>query len=207
MEQETWEPTEPGDLKIGDYIRIDQRWFDHPFERRFMRISSDRELGIIRDKQLTRIFVDRARAEEGAGGPAAAAAQAAAPAVDATPPADAPASAAPAEAAVEVAETLVVVDPAAEAAKEAKLRAEQRTALEGAKARDRHTRERAHADAEHAQLRQSGFRGRRGRIRRFPGRHPQQQHFATGADVARGAAGTQRFDWPCWAATPCGSLV
>ncbi|MEJ0099807.1 MAG: HD domain-containing phosphohydrolase [Pseudomonadota bacterium] len=140
MEQEAWEPTEPGDLKIGDYIRIDHRWFDHPFERRFFRISTDKELGIIRDRQLTRVFVDRARAEEGAGGVATAA--------QAAPATDAAAGTAPAEGTaptggVEPPETLVIIDPAAEAAREAKFRAEQRTALEGAKARDRHTRERA----------------------------------------------------------------
>ncbi len=144
-EREVWEPATGDDLKIGDYIRIDHRWFDHPFERRMFRISTDAEIATIRDQQLTRVFVDRTPAEEqeppppepaeaaasdaaaraSAGGEEAAAQEAAAP-----ESAEAPAEASPAE-------------KAAEAARLAALLAEQRTAIESARARDRHTRERA----------------------------------------------------------------
>ena len=64
MEQEVWEPATGDDLKVGDYIRIDHRWFDHPFDRRMFRISANAEIATIRDQQLTRVFVDRTPAEE-----------------------------------------------------------------------------------------------------------------------------------------------
>lgn len=46
------------DLKIGDYIRIDHRWIDHPFERRRFRIASEQEIALIREHELTRVFVE-----------------------------------------------------------------------------------------------------------------------------------------------------
>jgi len=162
-DRESWEPATADDLKIGDYIRIDHRWFDHPFERRMFRISSDKEIGTIREKELTRVFVDRtpvldqpaagapavpdSGAAEGAAAPSPAppaAANAPAPAAptaasqDATSP---PASASPPAAAPVEAPT--AAETQLEAARERALRAEQRAALEAAKARDRHTRERA----------------------------------------------------------------
>lgn len=131
-DRETWEPATADDLKIGDTIRIDHRWFDHPFERRMFRITTEREIAIIREQELTRVFVDRTPVvgektpEEVAAAPAANGAepgQAAAPAAESAPP-----------------------PPTADngnAAREAAQRAEQREALEAARARDRHTRERA----------------------------------------------------------------
>jgi hypothetical protein len=144
-EREVWEPAEAGDLKVGDYIRIDHRWFDHPFDRRMFRISSEKEIATIRDKELTRVHVDRSSPEE--------AAVPAAPPLNETPPPAAPAtngSAAPDTAAspegtapVDDAGAAILVDAEAEALREAARRAEQREALEAARARDRHTRERA----------------------------------------------------------------
>jgi len=143
-EKEAWEPAEACDLKVGDRIRIDHRWFDHPFDRRMFRISSEKEIAIIRDKELTRVHVDRG-----------AAADAVLPQVppDTAPPAangvaaDGSATpdgaAAPEGAATEDAGAAVLVDAEAEAAREAQRRAEQREALEAARTRDRHTRERA----------------------------------------------------------------
>lgn len=60
-EEQHWEPIEIDRLQIGQYIRINHRWFDHPFERRMFQISAQRELDIIREAQLTRIFVDADR--------------------------------------------------------------------------------------------------------------------------------------------------
>lgn len=131
-----WEPAEAGDLKVGDYIRIDHRWFDHPFERRMFRITTEKEIAIIRDTELTRVFVDRtptAQETEAAGVPEATApAEAAAP-VEGAASADA-AAAVPAA---------PPVDPKVEAAREAAKLAEQREGLAAARARDKVTRERA----------------------------------------------------------------
>jgi hypothetical protein len=160
-EREVWEPAEAGDLKVGDYIRIDHRWFDHPFDRRMFRISSEKEIAVIREKELTRVHVDRSPPEEAAPPPAppvneahspvaAAPDGSAAPDAPAAPDSTAANDAAPADAAapdaaapVEDAGAAILVDAEAEAAREAARRAEQREALEAARARDRHTRERA----------------------------------------------------------------
>jgi hypothetical protein len=144
-EREAWTPAEAGDLKVGDSIRIDHRWFDHPFERRMFRISSEKEIGIIRDKELTRVFVDRG-VEEGAEGGATENA----PAVEGVPeqgaePADT-AAVSPAEGVAPAAAT----EPASPApqqkikvADDTARMALQREALAAAQVRDRHTRERA----------------------------------------------------------------
>ena len=155
-EQEAWEPAEAGDLKVGDRIRIDHRWFDHPFDRRMFRISSEKEIAIIRERELTRVHVDRSPPEDTAAALAAAAAAAAATepgnaAAPATPDAAgandgalASTATAPADAAAgEDVGAAILVDAEAEAAREAAQRAEQREALEAARTRDRHTRERA----------------------------------------------------------------
>ncbi|HTQ36663.1 MAG TPA: DUF3391 domain-containing protein [Steroidobacteraceae bacterium] len=131
-DREAWEPATAGDLKIGDYIRIDHRWFDHPFERRMFRIGSDKEIAIIREQELTRVFVDRTPVLDKAA-PAA-------------PPMAAPESTAPANGdapAGDAAPVAAAASPDDEAARQRALRAEQRMGLEAAKARDRHTRERA----------------------------------------------------------------
>src|SRR5690349_7620773 len=59
--QDPWEPIEIGQLRVGHYIKINHRWFDHPFVRRMFQISSEREIQTIRDVELTRIFVDQKR--------------------------------------------------------------------------------------------------------------------------------------------------
>jgi hypothetical protein len=148
-EREAWTPAEAGDLKVGDSIRIDHRWFDHPFERRMFRISSEKEIGIIRDRELTRVFVDRGAqpgaeggatenapavegvSEQGAAPADATATQAAVPAEGAPPAGGAaePASSAQAQ-------KVQVADDSARLAL-------QREALAAAQIRDRHTRERA----------------------------------------------------------------
>jgi hypothetical protein len=138
-----WEPAEAGDLKVGDYIRIDHRWFDHPFERRMFRISSEKEIATIRDTELTRVFVDRTPPpEETQQTPPAAEPLAAAPAsAEAATPAE---GAAPADdAAAAPAAPAAPPDPKIEAARQAAKLAEQREALAAARARDKVTRERA----------------------------------------------------------------
>jgi len=129
-----WESAEAGDLKVGDYIRIDHRWFDHPFERRMFRITAEKEIATIRDIELTRVFVDRSPAAEPAP-------EAAAPAV-AQEPAPSPEGVVTEEAAAP-AESVPPPDPAVEAAREAAILAAHREALDAAKARDQVTRERA----------------------------------------------------------------
>jgi hypothetical protein len=99
------------------------------------RISSDREIAIIREKELTRVHVDR-RQPSGESGDAQK--DAAAEVKPESTPMDNPSSAATAG----TEQTPPQPDPAA-AARAAALRAEQRTALDAAKARDRHTREQA----------------------------------------------------------------
>ncbi len=85
QDSESWEPIEAAQLQIGLHIRINHRWFDHPFVRRSFQISSEREIAIIREVQLTRMFVDRSQS---AAAPASAE-PAAEPVVDAAPAVDA----------------------------------------------------------------------------------------------------------------------
>ncbi len=144
-ETEAWTPAEAGDLKVGDSIRIDHRWFDHPFERRMFRISSDKEIDIIRDKELTRVFVDRGVEQAGAEG----AAPENAPPVEGVPEQAAAApEPAPAEGAAPAAAASTEVAPPAPVEKikvsdDTARMAQQREALAAAQIRDRHTRERA----------------------------------------------------------------
>ncbi len=78
--------------------------------------------------------------------------------------------------------------PAAEAAREAKLRAEQRIALEGSRgARSTHARTRD-PDTGPCSVRGTRTRPWRSRASWISSSHPQQQHFAAGADVTHGAA-------------------
>lgn len=78
--EERWEPADVGLLQVGEYIRIDHRWFDHPFTRRMFRIGSDKEIAIMRDVSLTRVFVDRNNPAPGVAAAAEPVADAAAPA-------------------------------------------------------------------------------------------------------------------------------
>jgi hypothetical protein len=128
--QEVWDSVDPVQVKVGDRIRIDRRWFDHPFERRLFQIDSEREIGLLRNAELKNVFVQRL--EQGAA-PAAAPVAAA--------PADGPVPAAAADPAVEIADA-----GEAEAARRAEVAArlaEQREGLAAAHAREVVTRERA----------------------------------------------------------------
>lgn len=46
---------------MGHYIKINHRWFDHPFVRRIFQITSEDEISIIRNARLTKLYVDHAR--------------------------------------------------------------------------------------------------------------------------------------------------
>ena len=56
-----WLPISIDELRVGHYIRLDYAWFRHPFSRGDFRISSQREIDIIRAQHLTRLRVDLAR--------------------------------------------------------------------------------------------------------------------------------------------------
>lgn len=56
-QQEGWESAQGAQLRIGQYIRIDHRWFEHPFVRRMFQISTEKELEILRQTEPTRVFV------------------------------------------------------------------------------------------------------------------------------------------------------
>ena len=146
-DKDSWEPIEASQVQIGHYIKINHRWFDHPFVRRMFQITSEREIAIIRDVELSRMFVDLRRSTG-----AAAVEPAPAPAVPAAPTvptvdaaADAAAApvdqAAPADAAVAEPE---VDEQAEKAAEQARLN-QQRESLAAARARDRVTHERGQA--------------------------------------------------------------
>ncbi|MET0281112.1 MAG: HD domain-containing phosphohydrolase [Steroidobacteraceae bacterium] len=64
INQEVWDSVDPVQVKVGDRIRIDRRWFDHPFERRLFQVDSEREIGLLRNAGLQHVFV--ARLEQGA---------------------------------------------------------------------------------------------------------------------------------------------
>jgi HD-GYP domain-containing protein (c-di-GMP phosphodiesterase class II) len=130
---DSWEPIEADQLQIGLHIKINHRWFDHPFVRRSFQISSEREIATIREVQLTRMFVDRSRSAAPASAEAAAPVS---PAVSAEVPAE------PAEPAAEVA---APVDTLAEAHAETARIKLQRVSLDSARARDRVTHERVQA--------------------------------------------------------------
>lgn len=141
-EEVNWEPIEADGLQVGHFIKIDQRWFDHPFVRRSFQISSERELAIFREAKLERVFVDRARSKvSGAASDSQPERDKAAPAAETTAPLDDAA-----KARVEAAAAAQAAAEAAEAAKAeaARIRA-QRVSLDAASARDRVTLERARA--------------------------------------------------------------
>lgn len=146
-ETQVWEPATADDLRVGDHIRIDHRWFDHPFDRRMFRISADAEIAIIRDQALTRVFVDRTPAQEQEPAPPSDEAETAAGEIPSAGEAVAEGAAPPDGAAPQpteaAPESLSPAELAAEAARIAAQLAEQREAIESARARDRHTRERA----------------------------------------------------------------
>lgn len=123
-----WEAIEPDQLQIGMTIKIDHRWFDHPFVRRSFQISSEREIGIIREVKLTRVFVDRSKPAK--------------PERDAKAEETGEAGAGPEAGTPEAAAAEAAAAAAAEQTEAQRIKA-QRISLEAASARERHTLERA----------------------------------------------------------------
>ncbi|MEO6186832.1 MAG: HD domain-containing phosphohydrolase [Steroidobacteraceae bacterium] len=130
---DSWEPIEAAQVQIGHYIKINHRWFDHPFVRRMFQITSEREIAIIRDVELSRMFVDHRRS-------AVLGAAAEEPVAAAAPPGEA----VPAEGAVAAASAAADEEQAAKIAEQARINA-QRESLAAARARDRVTLERGQA--------------------------------------------------------------
>jgi len=85
--QEAWQSVSVDQLQVGQFIRLGHRWFEHPFLLNRFRIESDKEIAIIRDARLTRLFVDLSRSD-------ASVTASATPAVAQTDTDDAPAQAA-----------------------------------------------------------------------------------------------------------------
>jgi hypothetical protein len=59
--QETWQAVDVDQLRVGQFIRLGHRWLEHPFPLNRFRIASDKQIAIIRDARLSRIFVDPGR--------------------------------------------------------------------------------------------------------------------------------------------------
>jgi Domain of unknown function (DUF3391) len=68
-----WQPIAADQLRIGHFVRIGDRWFDHPFLQSRFRITTPDELALIRAAGLSRLFIDPSRsqaARTGGVGPA-----------------------------------------------------------------------------------------------------------------------------------------
>lgn len=63
MSSVAWQPIEADALQIGDFVRIGDRWFKHPFLQSSLRITTAEELVALRAAGLTRIFIDPARSK------------------------------------------------------------------------------------------------------------------------------------------------
>ena len=61
MIAESWQPLSVDALRVGQFIRLGHRWFEHPFLMNRFRISSENEIAIIRNAQLTKLYIDVAR--------------------------------------------------------------------------------------------------------------------------------------------------
>lgn len=71
MTREAWQQVHVDELQVGQFVRLGHRWFEHPFLLNRFRIASEREIAIIRDAGLTRIFIDPARCgDESSAAPA-----------------------------------------------------------------------------------------------------------------------------------------
>ena len=83
MNSVAWQPIGADQLRIGHFLRIGDRWFDHPFLQSRFRITTADELALIRAASLSKLFIDPARSQGiraggGSGGGAASAAETAA---------------------------------------------------------------------------------------------------------------------------------
>jgi len=60
---ESWQPISIDALRIGHFVRLGHRWFEHPFLLNRFRIASDHDIAIIREARLSKLFVDLARSD------------------------------------------------------------------------------------------------------------------------------------------------
>ncbi len=63
MNSAAWQPIAAEQLRVGHFVRIGDRWFDHPFLQSRFRISTADELALIRAAGLSRLFVDPSRSQ------------------------------------------------------------------------------------------------------------------------------------------------
>lgn len=68
MDSVAWQPIGADELQIGHFVRIGDRWFDHPFLQSSFLITTAEELAAIRAAGLSQILVDPARSRP-AGAP------------------------------------------------------------------------------------------------------------------------------------------
>jgi Domain of unknown function (DUF3391)/HD domain len=59
--EDNWVAIRADQLRVGQYIKINHSWFDHPFVRRIFQITSEEEVAIIRNGRLTKLYVDHGR--------------------------------------------------------------------------------------------------------------------------------------------------
>lgn len=58
-----WLPIKPQGLRVGLYVRLDCRWFDHPLPRSTFKLTSQREIDIIIKYRISRILYDPERSD------------------------------------------------------------------------------------------------------------------------------------------------
>ncbi len=63
MTPESWQPISVDALRIGHFVRLGHRWFEHPFLLNRFRIASEHDIAIIREARLANLFVDLARSD------------------------------------------------------------------------------------------------------------------------------------------------
>lgn len=66
-----WMPTRVEELRVGHYLRIGHAWFDHPFLVNTLNVSSLREIGVIREAGIKRLFIDPERSHASVLSPSA----------------------------------------------------------------------------------------------------------------------------------------
>lgn len=63
MTLESWQPIRVDALRVGHFVRLGHRWFEHPFLLNRFRIASDHDIAIIREAGLSNLSVDLARSD------------------------------------------------------------------------------------------------------------------------------------------------
>jgi len=58
-----WQPIAADQLRVGHFVRIGDRWFEHPFLQSRFRIATTEELTLIRGAGLSQLFIDPQRSQ------------------------------------------------------------------------------------------------------------------------------------------------